>query len=53
MKVWELIEWLDKQDQMAEIKICTDPESGKYITFEANDHTTIDKDGREITIFNF
>jgi len=53
MKVWELAAWLDKQDQMAEIRICTDPESGKYIAFEANDHAVIDKDNRKITIFNF
>lgn len=51
MKIWELREWLYKQDQMAEIEICTEPESGKYVPFEAERNIVVDKDRKQITIF--
>lgn len=52
MKVWELIAWLKEQDQMAEIEVCTDPESGKYAPFDA-DNMVVHEDTRKIIIFNF
>lgn len=52
MKVWELIAWLKEQNQMADVEVCTDPESGKYAPFDVG-NMVIDKDSRKITIFSF
>jgi hypothetical protein len=36
---------------MAEIEVCTDPESGKYAPLDPEQHITINKERRKITIF--
>ena len=51
MKVWELIAWLNKQSQMAEVEIEWDAESGKDIPFAEDCIISYDsKDGPRVYI---